>query len=130
MAAEQPISKLESTFKRSAAVLKKAGARAVFATDLNEERLELARQMGADLAIDAREDVVGRLRTETEGDGVDMVLEMSGSSAALHQGLAVVTNGGRVSLLGTHSVPATIDAGSSVPLAMTVLVMRTIGRCW
>ena len=30
---------------------------------------------------------------------------MSGAEAALHQGLAAVTNGGRVSLLGTHAAP-------------------------
>lgn len=98
----------------SIAVLKKAGARAVFATDINPERLEMARRMGADLALDAREDVVSRLRAETDGNGVDIVLEMSGSSPALHQGLAAVTNGGRVSLLGTHAVPATIDLSKEV----------------
>jgi threonine 3-dehydrogenase len=98
----------------SIAVLKKAGARAVYATDLNEERLEMARRMGADLALDARDDVVGRLRAETDGNGVDIVLEMSGSSAALHQGLAAVTNGGRVSLLGTHAAPATLDLSKEV----------------
>jgi threonine 3-dehydrogenase len=98
----------------SIGVLKMAGARAVFATDIVEERLEMARRMGADLALDAREDVVERLRAETDGNGVDIVLEMSGSSAALHQGLAAVTNGGRVSLLGTHAVPATIDLSHEV----------------
>jgi threonine 3-dehydrogenase len=98
----------------SIGVLKMAGARAVFATDINEERLEMARQMGADLAMDARDDVVGRLKAETDGNGVDVVLEMSGSAAALHQGLAAVTNGGRVSLLGTHAVPATLDLSQEV----------------
>jgi threonine 3-dehydrogenase len=39
---------------------------------------------------------------------------MSGSAAALHQGLAAVTNGGRVSLLGTHAAPATIDLSKEV----------------
>jgi len=98
----------------SIAVLKIAGARSVFATDINPERMAMAEQMGADLVLDARDDVVGRLRAETDGNGVDIVLEMSGSSAALHQGLAAVTNGGRVSLLGTHSVPATIDLSQEV----------------
>ncbi len=32
--------------------------------------------MGADLVLDAREDVVARLRAETDGNGVDIVLEM------------------------------------------------------
>jgi len=98
----------------SIGVLKMAGARAVYATDINPERLAMAERMGADLVLDARDDVVGRLRAETDGNGVDIVLEMSGSSAALHQGLAAVTNGGRVSLLGTHAVPATIDLSKEI----------------
>ncbi|MBA2254927.1 MAG: L-threonine 3-dehydrogenase [Chloroflexi bacterium] len=91
-----------------------AGARHVFATDVNPERLELARQMGADEVLDARGDVVAELRRLTDGDGVDVVLEMSGAEAALHQGLAAVTNGGRVSLLGTHTRPAMIDLSEEV----------------
>ena len=98
----------------SIGVLKMAGARAVYATDINPERMAMAERMGADLVLDAREDVVSRLRAETDGNGVDIVLEMSGSAAALHQGLAAVTNGGRVSLLGTHAVPATLDLSQEV----------------
>ena len=98
----------------SIGVLKMAGARAVYATDINPERLAMAKRMGADLVLDARDDVVGRLRAETDGNGVDIVLEMSGSAAALHQGLGAVTNGGRVSLLGTHAVPATLDLSQEI----------------
>lgn len=98
----------------SIAVLKMAGARRVFATDVNPERMEMARTMGADLVLDARDDVVGRLRAETDGNGVDVILEMSGAEAALHQGLAMVTNGGRVSLLGTHAAPVTLDVSPEV----------------
>jgi threonine 3-dehydrogenase len=98
----------------SIGVLKMAGARAVYATDINPERLAMAEKMGADLVIDARDDVVAKLKAETDGNGVDIVLEMSGSAAALHQGLAAVTNGGRVSLLGTHAVPATLDLSQEV----------------
>ncbi|HYI23304.1 MAG TPA: L-threonine 3-dehydrogenase [Candidatus Limnocylindrales bacterium] len=114
----------------SIAVLKMAGARAVYATDLNEERLDLARQMGADLALDARDNVVERLRSETDGDGVDIVLEMSGSAAALHQGLAVVTNGGRVSLLGTHTAPATLDLSQEIIFKGVRLYGITGRRLW
>jgi threonine 3-dehydrogenase len=98
----------------SIAVLKKAGARAVFATDLNPDRMAMAERMGADIVLDARDDVAGRLKAETDGNGVDIVLEMSGSGEALHQGLAAVTNGGRVSLLGTHTKPVTIDLSQEV----------------
>ncbi len=96
------------------AVVQAAGARRVFATDPNPERREMATRMGADVVMDAREDVVGRIRAETDGNGVDVVLEMSGAEPALHQGLAAVTNGGRVSLLGTHSRPATMDLSEEI----------------
>jgi threonine 3-dehydrogenase len=96
------------------AICRLAGARQVYATDLNPERLDLARRMGADETIDARDNVAARLRQLTAGDGVDVVLEMSGAEPALHQGLAAVTNGGRVSLLGTHTRPATLDLSEEV----------------
>jgi len=96
------------------AIARLAGARHVFATDINPERLAIARAMGADEVIDAREDVATRLRAHTGGDGVDVVLEMSGAESALHQGLAALTNGGRISLLGTHSRPATLDLSEEV----------------
>ncbi len=96
------------------AVVKQAGAARVFATDLNPERLEMARRMGADVTLDARDDVVARIRAETDGNGIDVVLEMSGAEPALHQGFAAVTNGGRISLLGTHTRPATIDVSKEI----------------
>jgi threonine 3-dehydrogenase len=96
------------------AVARLAGARHVFATDILPERLELARRMGADAVIDARDDVPARLRALTDGNGVDVVLEMSGSESAVHQGLAALTNGGRISLLGTHAQPVTLDLSEEV----------------
>ncbi len=96
------------------AVVNHAGASHIFATDIDPERLEMARIMGAETLIDARDDVGAIVREATDGNGVDVVLEMSGAEAALHQGLDAVTNGGRVSLLGTHSRPATIDLSREV----------------
>jgi threonine 3-dehydrogenase len=96
------------------AIARLAGARQVFATDINAERLAMAKRMGADETIDARTDVPARLLALTEGEGVDVVLEMSGSEAALQQGLQAVMNGGRVSLLGTHAAPVTLDLSADV----------------
>lgn len=98
----------------SVAVARMAGAGRIFATDINPERLQMASRMGADVVLDARDDVVARLRSETDGNGVDVVLEMSGAEPALHQGLAALTNGGRISLLGTHSRPVTLDLSQEV----------------
>jgi threonine 3-dehydrogenase len=91
-----------------------AGAARVFATDVNPERLALARRMGAHVALDARGDVVAELRARTDGNGVDVVLEMSGAAQAIHQGFAAVTNGGRISLLGIPPGPLPIDLSQEV----------------
>jgi threonine 3-dehydrogenase len=96
------------------AIAKLAGAARVFATDINPERLEIARRMGADVVINGKDDVVARLRELTGGIGVDVVLEMSGAEIAIRQGFEAVTNGGRVSLLGIPERPITLDLASDV----------------
>ena len=96
------------------AIAKLAGAAKVFATDINPERLEIARQLGADVVINGKDDVVARLRELTGGVGVDVVLEMSGAEVAIRQGFQAVTNGGRVSLLGIPERPITLDLASDV----------------
>jgi threonine 3-dehydrogenase len=97
------------------AVAKAAGAALVVATDVEPYRLEMARRMGADLAIAARDaDLVPRVMEATGGDGVEVVLEMSGAQPALDTALAVITRGGRISLLGIFSQPATVDLSDLV----------------
>jgi threonine 3-dehydrogenase len=82
-------------------IAKAGGAAMVIATDTEPYRLELARTMGAHLALDARDPgTEERIGQATGGDGVDVVLEMSGAAPALDQALRVITRGGRVSLLG------------------------------
>ena len=96
-------------------IARAAGAAKVIATDTEEYRLELARGMGADLALDARDpETADRIRAATDGDGVEVVLEMSGAQAALDQALAAITRGGRISLLGIFAEPARVDLSDFV----------------
>ncbi len=97
------------------AICRLAGATRVYATDINPERRAMAKALGADVVFDAAEpNVVERIRELTGGDGVDVVLEMSGAEAAIKQGFAAVTNGGRVSLLGLPSRPVTLDLNNDI----------------
>ena len=97
------------------AVARAAGAALVIATDTEPFRLELARTMGAHLAVDATdESTPERIGHATHGDGVDVVLEMSGAPAALAQGLELVTRGGSVSLLGIFSGPVAVELSDLV----------------
>jgi threonine 3-dehydrogenase len=96
-------------------IAKAAGASLVIATDTEPYRLELARTMGADLALDASEaDTDDRIVEATGGDGVEVVLEMSGAPPALDSALRVVTRGGRISLLGIFGEPPRVDLSERV----------------
>ncbi|NPB02903.1 MAG: L-threonine 3-dehydrogenase [Thermotogae bacterium] len=85
------------------AVAKASGARKVIATDINEFRLKIASRMGADLVLNPEiDDVRTAVMDETSGNGVDVVIEMSGNPNALNQGFEMITNGGWVGLLGLY----------------------------
>ena len=69
-------------------IAKAAGATAVFVTDVSEYRLELARKLGANLAINpSEEDPVAAVRAATAGLGADVLLELAGHPSDNRQGL-------------------------------------------
>jgi threonine 3-dehydrogenase len=99
----------------SVGIAKAAGASLVIATDTEGYRLELARTMGADLALDATDPATEeRITDATGGDGVEVVLEMSGAGPALDQALRLVTRGGSISLLGIFGEHPTVDLSELV----------------
>lgn len=82
-------------------VARAIGAKTIFATDINDQRLALARQMGADYTLNPRQqDIVAEIRAATDGDGVDVVLEMSGAAPAIRTALEALRPGGKVAALG------------------------------
>jgi threonine 3-dehydrogenase len=82
-------------------VARAAGAAAVYAIDVNPAKLELAQRVGADAVFLANDpNVMDDVLRRTNGDGVDVLLEMSGSGSAIDLGLSLVRNGGRAALLG------------------------------
>jgi threonine 3-dehydrogenase len=96
-------------------VARAAGAAVVIASDFNPTRRELAERMGAHVTLDpAHEDVVARVRELTDGDGADLVCEMSGHPAGHAQAFAAARLGGRVNLLGTPSRTTEVDFARDV----------------
>jgi threonine 3-dehydrogenase len=92
----------------SIAVSKACGSSTVFATETNQHRRELAKEMGAQFVLNPiNEDPVKEILNATGGTGVDVLLEMSGNPAAIQQGFRALRAGGRASLLGipTENVP-------------------------
>jgi threonine 3-dehydrogenase len=106
------------------AVVRHAGARHVVVTDPNPYRLDLARRMGATLAVDPRERELGDVQGELGmTEGFDIGLEMSGSPDALHGMIAGMAHGGRIALLGIPPGEISIDLD---PVIFNMLTIRGI----
>jgi threonine 3-dehydrogenase len=107
-------------------IAKAAGASAIIASDVNPTRLALARRMGATAAVTPAE-AAEAVRAATHGLGVDVVLEMSGVPAAIHQAFALVRVGGRVQMLGIPAKPMDVDFATEV-IFKGITVYGVVGR--
>ncbi len=94
----------------AAAVVRQAGARYVVITDLNEARLDLARKMKVDLAVNVKEMTVADAQKKLGmREGFDVGLEMSGNPAAFREMLNNMCHGGKIAMLGIPSTDMAID---------------------
>jgi threonine 3-dehydrogenase len=84
-------------------VAKAAGAGSIFVTDVDPNRLKLARELGATEAFDGRQPWVEEVRRLSGGSGPQVLLEMSGNPRAIHDGFTALRNGGTAALLGIPS---------------------------
>ena len=105
----------------AAGICKFSGARRVVITDLNEYRLELARKMGVDAAVNtAKEDLAEVMKQLSIVEGFDVGLEMSGNGRAFAQMLSVMRTGGKISLLGLGNRPIEVDMNYIIGKGLTL----------
>jgi len=107
-------------------ICRAAGASRVIASDVNQTRLDLARQMGAHDAV-TPDEVELKVRLATEDLGVDVVLEMSGVPAAIHQAFKLVRVGGRIQMLGIPNKPIEIDLPKEI-IFKGLTIYGVVGR--
>ena len=80
------------------------GATTIIAVDGNDERLAVARKMGADITLNFKQcDVVDEIMKMTGGRGVDSSIEALGTQATFESGLRILKPGGTLSSLGVYS---------------------------
>ena len=92
------------------AVARHAGARFVVVTDVNPWRLELARRMGATVAVNVQEQTLPEIQKSLGmHEGFDVGLEMSGNPSAFRDMLANMAHGGKIAMLGIPSQEIAID---------------------
>jgi threonine 3-dehydrogenase len=105
-------------------VVRHAGARHVVITDLNPARLELARKLGATLAINPKETSPNEVQKQLKmTEGFDVGLEMSGSPQALNDMIANMSHGGKIAILG---IPAKDSPMDWRPVIFNMLTIKGI----
>ena len=92
------------------AIARFVGARHVVITDVNDFRLDLAKQMGATRAVNVQRETIDQIMSALGmQEGFDVGLEMSGHITAFRDLLRTMHHGGSVALLGIPPQEAAID---------------------
>src|SRR5439155_1549795 len=98
----------------------------------NQYRMDLAKKVGASVVLRSGESLVDEVMDATAGEGVDEVLEFSGSEAAVQQAIRVVRPAGGIHLLGLFPKPLSLDISEFVTkgLSMFGIHGRLMYKTW
>jgi threonine 3-dehydrogenase len=92
------------------AIARHAGARHVVITDVNDYRLDLAKRMGATVALNVTKGTLDQVKQDLRmKEGFDVGLEMSGNGNAFRDMISHMCHGGRIAMLGIPAQPIAID---------------------
>ena len=105
-----------------------AGAGEIFAVDMNETKLQLAKEFGATVTVDASQgDPVSKVMEMTEQRGVDVAFEVIGLQQTIDQTITLARRGGQAILVGVPRMDAMVTVPAFIGL---VLQEKTIKGCW
>lgn len=102
----------------SIGIARAGGATKIIAISGTDFHTQIAKKMGADIVLNRHDvkDMVKELKDLTDGIGVDVMLEMSGSGEALNQGLKSLKKGGEASVLGLPKEQVAVDWSNDIVL--------------
>lgn len=85
--------------------LRSRDCKKIYAAAHHVERRKLAEKLGATAAVESEPVLLkAALAQATEGRGADVVFDSVGSQLSFHTALAAVRNGGKIVVIGNHSV--------------------------
>ena len=92
-----------------------SGATKIILADISEERLEMGKKFGANIFVNsAKEDLIKRVKDETENMGADVIIVACPAPQAQEQALQMVTTRGRISFFGGLPGGKTITIESNI----------------
>jgi L-iditol 2-dehydrogenase len=101
--------------------LKAAGCGKVIAVDLAEEKLSLAKDLGAEIGINPNStDAVQSIREATGGDGADIAMEVVGATPTVQTAIEGTRKGGSVTLIGNLASKVDFPLQSVVTRELTI----------
>ncbi|NMB16666.1 MAG: galactitol-1-phosphate 5-dehydrogenase [Firmicutes bacterium] len=102
--------------------VKLRGAKEVLVTDLENYRLELAKELGADMVLNPKEtDVILRAQDWTHGEGVPLAIEAVGATPTVQQAMAMVGVRGTVLWVGNSAKFIEMNMQQTVTREYTIL---------
>lgn len=105
----------------AAAIARRAGARSVLITDVNDYRLDLAAKLADVVPVNVgREDLNEVMAREGVCDGFGVALEMSGASAAFGQAVDSLAMGGKLAMLGLPAEAMEVSWATIILKALTI----------
>jgi L-iditol 2-dehydrogenase len=105
--------------------LRAAGCGKIIAVDLEQNKLTLAQELGADVGLKADAcDVAKEVRSQTHGRGADVAVEVVGFSSTFNTAVASLRKGGALTMVGN------ISPSAEIPLQLVVTrQLRLSGSC-
>jgi L-iditol 2-dehydrogenase len=98
---------------------KAAGCGTLFAVDLDDTRLERAARLGADVTLNAKEDVPAAVIAATEGRGADVAFEAVGAAKPIATAVECLRKGGALTLIGNVTPKVDVDLQAIVTRELT-----------
>lgn len=101
--------------------LRVAGCGKIIAVDLEQEKLKLALTLGADIGLKADDcDVAREVRSQTQGRGADVALEVIGLTPSINSAVASLRKGGWLTLVGNFRPSVEIPLQAVVTRQLTL----------
>jgi len=98
-----------------------SGASQIFVSDLSENRLRKAKEIGATQTFDARDEEIPQKIREITGKGVDIFIDAAGAQASFDTGINSLRNGGTAVLVALFGKKVTHDALNQTLRELTII---------
>ncbi|MFC1920869.1 zinc-binding dehydrogenase [Chloroflexota bacterium] len=103
-------------------ILKSMGISRIVASGRREQRLKLAKELGAEVVVDAsKDDIVPVVKEMYSGKGADIVFDCAGSTATFQQSLDMIHRGAKINLVGLYQEPISINPSLLVSNDLTLI---------